>query len=162
MPIWTFPAALFAAFWDLRYRKVPNWLNASLVFAGLGYHAYHGLPWSGIFGLLAGLAWFLVPYALGGMGAGDVKLLAALGCCAGWPAAVGLILWTSISGGILVVLMAVKSEDWRSAWLALAKGKGEAMRTLRETLGNRRREKVPYAAAMAAGAALTVLLPFSG
>lgn len=62
--------------------KVPNWLTFPLIFSGWIYSTvafgWEGLGWS-LFGTLVGLALLLPSYAIGGMGAGDVKLLAGVG-----------------------------------------------------------------------------------
>ncbi len=68
--------------------KVPNWITFPLVISGWIYSAvaagaqdmlwYEGLGWS-LFGTLVGLVLLLPAYAIGGMGAGDVKLLAGVG-----------------------------------------------------------------------------------
>src|SRR5690349_15418627 len=73
---------LVAGVTDLRSSKIPNWLTLSTMVAGLlGHSLLNGLP--GLLfsakGLGLGLAMFLLLYIIGGMGAGDVKLLAAVG-----------------------------------------------------------------------------------
>ncbi|HEV7279160.1 MAG TPA: A24 family peptidase [Pirellulaceae bacterium] len=68
--------------------KVPNWLTFPMIVAGWAFSAasfafageawYVGLGWS-VLGTFVGLALLLPAYAIGGMGAGDVKLLAGIG-----------------------------------------------------------------------------------
>ena len=101
--------------------KVPNWLTfpmiisgwiVSAVFAGAdGMMWYEGLGWS-LLGTLVGLVLLLPAYAIGGMGAGDVKLLAGVGA---WMhcvnTAYGFALSTII-GAVLAVLMVFYRKAW--------------------------------------------------
>ena len=72
--------------WDLRTRRIPQVLTLGGAIAGFAFHAATG-GWQGGLGSLAGwfigIAIFLAPFALGGLGAGDVKLLGALGAWLG-------------------------------------------------------------------------------
>lgn len=157
---WIFlPAALFGGIWDLRYRKVPNILNFGLLFSALLWHATRGDGLSSAAGAAVGLAALFVPYCMGGMGAGDVKFMAALGAVSAWPGVLDLVLWSALSGGILVVVLVLRVPDWRGAWLALAEGKGSAFSTLFTAAASRRREKVPYALAMTSGFILSAFVP---
>src|SRR5512136_548273 len=75
-----------AAITDVRTRRIPNWLTYPTMGAGLSYHVYAN-GWQGFLfgleGLLLGFALLLVFYLLGGMGAGDVKLMAGVGSILG-------------------------------------------------------------------------------
>jgi len=71
---------------DIRTRKIPNLLTLPMMLLGLAYHgALGGLSGLGFSaaGLGAGLGVFLIPYILGGMGAGDAKLMGAAGTILG-------------------------------------------------------------------------------
>jgi prepilin signal peptidase PulO-like enzyme (type II secretory pathway) len=71
---------------DVRERRIPNRVTGPAMVAGLVLHTvlggWHGLGDSALAGLIAG-GIFLVFFLAGGMGAGDVKLMAAVGCIAG-------------------------------------------------------------------------------
>ncbi|TJY40724.1 prepilin peptidase [Cohnella pontilimi] len=91
---------------DLRSRKIYNLvIFPSLIFA-IGVHALTE-GWTGLgqalLGFAAGLGILLLPYLLGGMGAGDVKLLALVGALKG----VGFVFATSIYMALLGAIMAV-------------------------------------------------------
>lgn len=113
---WMVSAVLIvAAVIDGACRRVPNWLTFPFAAAGLiaatSYAGTAGLV-SAITGLGLGLLLLLPLYAIGGMGAGDVKLLAALGAWTGpltlfWSFAVGVVI-----GGIMAVAMILWSRRW--------------------------------------------------
>ena len=102
-----------AVYWDLRFGKIPNVLNAAALLTGL----LSGLFLRGWRGLLAsaagaafGLAVLLLPFFLHMVGAGDVKFLAAAGSLVGWK-----VLWVSFLAGALmagaVALVMLARED---------------------------------------------------
>ena len=78
--------AVLAAVWDLRTRRIPNWLVLGGLIAGFGLNGFlFGLEGLGIAGLgmLVGFGIYLVLHLLHAMGAGDVKLMAAVGSLVG-------------------------------------------------------------------------------
>ncbi|MCH8923190.1 MAG: prepilin peptidase, partial [Planctomycetes bacterium] len=79
-PVWFVTVTLVvAAVIDGKLLKVPNWITFPLVISGWIYSTaafgWEGLGWS-LVGTVVGLALLMPAYAIGGMGAGDVKLLA--------------------------------------------------------------------------------------
>jgi prepilin peptidase CpaA len=101
---------------DLRNRRVPNVLTFGAAAVGLLVHATFegaaGAGWSAA-GWLAGLALFLPLFVLGGMGAGDVKLLAALGAWLGPGEVLWVALYAAIAGGVMALAVA-----WWTGYLA--------------------------------------------
>src|SRR5262245_38597266 len=91
----------YAAFCDLGNRRIPNLLTFGSAFAAATYH-FSVNGFSGVFDSLLGWACGTVLYfpmfALGGMGAGDVKLLAALGAWLGPGLAVWIALFSALAG----------------------------------------------------------------
>jgi len=75
-------SATTAGYFDLRWRRIPNWLVAATVVASLAWHTYAN-GWNGLWlsggGLLAGMGLLLPLFLLRGMGGGDVKFFGAIG-----------------------------------------------------------------------------------
>ena len=66
-------------------------------------------------GCLVGGAIFFLPFALGGLGGGDVKLLAALGAWAGPADALWIALYSGVAGGVLAIVTALANGYLRTA-----------------------------------------------
>ena len=101
---------LGAAVYDVRYRRIPNWLSLAGVLAGLALNAFLDQGRAGMFvsslkGLAIGFGVYFVLYALRAMGAGDVKLMAAVGAVVGWPNWFGIFIITAIIGGIMALIL---------------------------------------------------------
>jgi prepilin peptidase CpaA len=102
------PLALtcWIAWGDIRTRRIPNYLTLGTAAAGLVFNTIsHGLPGlaDGILGMLLGFAFLILPYLWGGMGAGDVKALAALGAWLGPRLTLFLFCYMGIAGGFLAL-----------------------------------------------------------
>ncbi len=95
---------LVAGVYDLRSRRIPNWVSLSGIVLGAGGNTllfgWHGLREAG-FGLLCAVAIYMPLYLVRAMGAGDVKLMAAVGAIVGPQDWLQIFLATAIIGGIL-------------------------------------------------------------
>jgi prepilin peptidase CpaA len=106
---------LAAGIYDLRVRRIPNWLNVSGLALGLGANILfvpHGLAIS-LTGLLCALAVYVPLYFIRGMGAGDVKLMAAVGAICGPGNWVGIFLATALVGGFASLVLIFAKRRWR-------------------------------------------------
>jgi len=107
-----------AAWCDLRFRRIPNALTLPAVVVALclhgATHAGKGLLLS-LAGMVAAAALVLPGYALGYTGAGDVKLLAAVGALLGFPAALFAALLSLVLGGVLSLALSI----WRGRLASL-------------------------------------------
>ncbi len=102
------PILTTAAITDFRSRRIPNWLTLPVIVGGLAYHtAVNGM--SGFIfsleGVLLGFALLILFYLAGGMGAGDVKLLSAVGSLLGPKGVLFVFLYTAIAGGIIALAL---------------------------------------------------------
>ena len=128
---------------DLTRRRISNWTSGGAVIAGLIVHlAQKG--WTGamhsLFGSAIGFAVFLIFYLLGGMGGGDVKLMAGFGALLGDAQIVPASLWAALAGGLMAAAyLAVR---------AVARQFGS---------GGKAGESIPYAPAITAGAWLALV-----
>ncbi len=111
--VYLFCAALCAtlgAVCDLRTRRIPNLLTGYSIVLGMLLHLeYAGWTAMGISaaaGLLGGAIFFLF-FLAGGMGAGDVKLMAAVSCIAGFGHLAELFVATVLAGGVLAIALAL-------------------------------------------------------
>lgn len=122
-------ALIIAVYTDIREQRIHNWLTASVAIVGITLHGLtegmDGLSFA-FSGLGLGLAVMIVPYLLGFMGGGDVKLMAAIGACLGAPEVFTAFLFTSIAGGVYAlgvllfrrtILKQVLTNLWTALWL---------------------------------------------
>lgn len=155
---------LIACAYDVATSRIPNALTLAAAALALIVHgitpAGGGVMWA-VAGLVAGMAIFFPLFALGAMGAGDVKLMAALGAWLGAKAIVFVALYGSIAGGVLALLVAVRRSYLRQAlsnlrmlawhWRAYGIKPLPAL-----TLESAHSLRLPYAVAIAAGLAMTL------
>ncbi len=121
---------LFLSIWmawgDFRTRRIPNYLTLGTAVAGLGFQmgvqGWSGLA-NGLFGMVAGFALLIAFYVFGGMGAGDVKALAALGTWLGPGKTFELFIYMALFGGVLsLAVLWWRGQLWstlRQGWLFL-------------------------------------------
>ena len=99
---------ILAAVWDIRTRRIPNWLTLSGVVLGVALNTFlfeiNGL-WFSLKGLGVAFAVYFVLYLLHAMGAGDVKLMAAVGAAAGPGNWIGILVLTSVAGALVGLLL---------------------------------------------------------
>lgn len=100
--------AVTGGIYDLTCRKIPNWLTFGSFFLALSFNLLFFKTIDSIFncllGFVLGLALLIIPYILGGMGAGDVKFLAAIGSLVGVRDVVSIFLYSAVCGMILGIL----------------------------------------------------------
>jgi prepilin peptidase CpaA len=154
-----FTIALTACICDLRSRRIPNVVTFGAAAAGLLYHLASGGVGAlaqGAAGWAVGALVFIVPFALRGLGGGDVKLLAALGCWIGPADAIWLALYTGIAGGLMAVVVSAAHgylhRALQNVWLLLCHWRVAGLTALDEiTLDSSSAPKLAYALPILAG-----------
>lgn len=162
-----------AAGFDLKSRRIPNWLVlmgliASFIFQILfnSSGSFSGFKAWGL-GLLVGFGLFLPLYLLRAMGAGDVKLMAMVGAFLGPVSALGAVLMTLVVGGVLAIAVALWTGVLRHT---LGNIRFVLTQTMLKTLpGGVQLEasaysagSLPYAVAIAAGTLIHLIMERSG
>jgi prepilin peptidase CpaA len=146
---------------DLRSRRIPNGLTAAMAVSGLALAAtgVSGITIAAsLAGLVLGLLLMLPGYGLGATGAGDVKLMAAVGAIVGPPLVFSAFVCTCIAGGVLAIIVAVRRRRL-SATLAqtgrLVAAPGAAPTEIRAATAASR---FAYGPAIAVGSLVAVLI----
>lgn len=103
-------SATTAGYFDLRWRRIPNWLVAATVALSLLWHTLEG-GWAGFLlsggGLLSGMALLLPLYLLRGMGAGDVKLFGAIGAAVTYNHILTVFVIAALIAGMMALFRVV-------------------------------------------------------
>lgn len=118
--IYALAIAVVGAVNDVRGARIPNWLTYSGLVSALLVRSIV-LGWAGLKGGLVGLliagGIFFFLFLLGGMGGGDVKLMAAVGAWVGSHQAMSLLAGSAVAGGILAVWYVLAYKHWRQTVL---------------------------------------------
>lgn len=134
---------------DLARRRIANWIPAAAFVSGVVYQSVQGGlrgALASLLGAAAGFGIFLIFYLLGGMGGGDVKLMAGFGAVLGVSRLLEASLWTAACGGLLaaaVLGFRVLRRQVR-VWRGQQPAKAAA-------------ESIPYAPAIAIGVWLSLV-----
>ena len=128
-----------ASYFDIKSRRIPNTLIASALTVAMLFQLRYASIWEGLAGMLVGFALFMPGYLLKQMGAGDVKLMAAVGAFFSAEVAFKIGLTAYLCGGAFALIWMVLQRDglawlkylkWRLqlAWMLLATGSGRSWR----------------------------------
>ena len=106
-------SASTAAYFDLRWRRIPNWLVAATIALSLAWHTWSG-GWNGLLlsagGLLVGVALLLPLYLLRGMGAGDVKFFGAIGAAVTYKHVLSVFVIAALIAGVMALFRVVAAR----------------------------------------------------
>lgn len=169
----TYPAAatvcaLIGSVFDVKSRRIPNFITMPAFLFGLALHLALG-GWRQLLsslaaGLICGLV-FLVFYLAGGMGAGDVKLILAVGCIAGLSHVAYLLVLTALSGGVMAIVWAVARGRLQQTIMNVGElathHRHEGLQPHPDlNIKNVATLRLPYALAIAGGSMLTLYFQF--
>lgn len=149
---------LISLYTDLKTRKILNKVILPGVVLAFSFNLWY-LGTSGVLfsltGLLMGLALFMIPFMMGGMGAGDVKLMGFIGSVMGTKFAIVTGLGTGVAGGLVALVILLKQKKLGLAlkriWYSLALSVGMHNLASVEAM-----DKEEYSAAFPYGVAIAI------
>jgi prepilin peptidase CpaA len=184
-PMWLPVAAalatsLLATAADVKTLQIRNTLTVPLCLTGLGFHLWLG-GWEGVslsvVGITVGFGCLIVPYMIGILGAGDVKLLMAMGAWLGGYHTALVALFGCLSLGVLAVVVMAKREGLSAVWFNLQLSVLRLQTIRRHLFGNREHLKdirsmardpnqrgnlIPFSVMLAMGTCVLVLVISAG
>jgi prepilin peptidase CpaA len=165
----TYPAsaaacALVGSVFDVRSRRIPNFITVPGFVLGLSLHLVLG-GWRQLLsalaaGVICGVV-FLVFYLAGGMGAGDVKLMMAVGAIAGLSHVPYLLVLTALSGGAMAIVLALArgqlQQTIANVGVLASHHTQEGLQPHPDlNVGNNQTLRLPYGLAIASGCIFTL------
>jgi prepilin peptidase CpaA len=160
-----------SVFFDLAVRRIPNWIIAFGLLGGFLVHGTQGLgPFVySLLGFIVGIAVFIVPFALGWMGAGDVKYFGVVGALLGVEWLPRVLFYSILSAGFFsvgyVAIGRFNSGFLKDAWTDCKLAILSLGRVLPESIGKRTAkgaDSVPWGVAIGAGTLVAYYLDPTG
>jgi prepilin peptidase CpaA len=152
---------LVATVIDIRTRRIPNALTATMAGVGIGLAAA-GLSGMSLgtaaLGFVVGLALMLPGHLLGATGAGDVKLMAAIGAIVGPGIVINAFLFTAVAGGVLAVAVALRRRRLSATLATTARMIAAPAGAKREIESATSSSRFAYGPAIAVGSVLAALI----
>ena len=166
------PGILLASWIDYAQRRVPNWLNLTLILIGFSVQGIcfgaAGLT-AGFLGLMTGFGLLIIPWMMHGMGAGDVKLMAAIGVWLGPALTLYSFVVGALLGGVVAVIMILASGRLHLACanLGIIMTKCMSRSTLFSEFGSvesfgSTTQKLPYGVPLTAGTLIVLVAHMLG
>ena len=155
--------SVIAAWWDIRHRRIPNWLTLSGLVIAFALRSAGGLGsvTAGILGAALAFGLALPFFSVGGLGGGDVKLLAAVGAFLGPAQLVLALVVMAVTGGVMAVVTIVRHRAYKKTLVnvrtILSSGFGSGKRRGKgslamPTVSSPDALTIPYGVAIALGA----------
>jgi prepilin peptidase CpaA len=155
---------MIATLSDIRNHRIPNWLTYPAIAGGIGYHTYMNGMQGFLFstgGLVLGFLLLIFFYLAGGMGAGDVKLMGAVGAFLGAKGVFAAFLCTAVGGGVYALIVMSLHGSFKDCMLRY----GLMLKTFLMTYkliyippeGNKAMPTLYYGGAIALGASMVAL-----
>ena len=155
---------------DLRVRRIPNWLTVPGVMAGLLLNGLEGFAQflHSFLGLMVGVGVLIVPFALGWLGAGDVKLFGMVGAVLGVQWIPRVLFYSGVMSGMLavfvVIMRGVNLKAFPRMWMDLKVFVMSLGQVLPEGVSQRTSHKksIPWAVAIGLGVVVAFYLDADG
>ncbi|MBS2031562.1 MAG: prepilin peptidase [Deltaproteobacteria bacterium] len=154
-------ALVISAVTDIKSRLIYDVITLPTILLSLLIRLVHGGPinpltntWglaSGLAGLFIGFGVFFVMMLTGGMMAGDVKLMAAVGAALGIPGVVSALMFTALVGGLEAILVVVWKGSLVDTFVNMGRKLAHALRIKRMDGPPAEKTYVPYGVAIAVG-----------
>ena len=158
------PLAVIITYFDGRFRRIPNAFVLATLISGLAINTITN-GWTGLLMSLGGCALaFVLMFVLhifGAMGAGDVKLFAAIGSVIGAPLVLPTFLVVVLTGGLLAVFTMIRAGEVRATLLRVAQifmGLLPGWEMPRFAVPTERRHTIPYGVAITFGSLISLML----
>src|SRR5919202_445517 len=158
------PLAAIITYYDVRYRRIPNAFVLATLASGLIVNTIFG-GWRGTLLSLGGCAFaFILMFILhvfGAMGAGDVKLFAAIGSIAGAQSVLPTFLVVVLTGGLLGVYSMLRANSVRETMIRVLKilvGLLPGWQMPRFSVPADKRHTIPYGVAITVGSVISLVL----
>ncbi|MDK2821786.1 MAG: prepilin peptidase CpaA [Clostridia bacterium] len=151
----------FCLFTDIKYKKIYNKILFPAIIIGISLNVfYYGLIGfiKSIEGFLLGLGLLILPFICGGIGAGDVKLLAAIGAIKGTTFVFYSFIYMGIVGGLISIGILIYQKRLLKVLYELIKGLFIFITShclIMPTVNNNPKNKFPYGIAIVIGTLAT-------
>lgn len=166
---WLLIALTFATVTDISQRRIPNRITYPTILIALtAYFCIGG--WDGLLfsigGLVFGFAVLFLPYIMGGMGAGDVKLMSAVGAVLGFRQTMISFLIIAICGGVLAIGFMIYHRNLKQTLFKILMSilfmvKHNDSTLLKVDNSKITRDRIPYGVAITSGVFLFFLYLFT-
>lgn len=145
---------------DVRTRRIPNWLTGAIAGGGFGLAFGGGVvtPLQAALGLVVGLLLMLPGHVIGATGAGDVKLMAAVGTFLGPGLAFRAFLYSALAGGVLALAIAARRGLLTDTVLGTSRLVTAPASTRDTVVSPARGNRFAYGPAIAAGTLIAFLV----
>jgi prepilin peptidase CpaA len=149
-----------SAFFDAKFRRIPNWLIVAGLFCGVLLNAFQGAGhlFQSVAGFAVGVGVLIVPFAFGWMGAGDVKYFGVIGALLGVSLLPRVFFYSAVSAGLIAFSYLgfglARPSRFKQTWLNLklmVLSGGHVLPDPVHTAPNRHGDSVPWGVAFAAG-----------
>jgi len=161
-----------SAFFDLKIRKIPNWLVLIGATSGIVLNGFYGLNafYQSIAGLAVGIAVLFLPFALGWIGAGDVKFFGVVGALLGVSWLPRIFFYSALVAGLIavacVVVGSTRIASFRVLWTDLKLAVVSLGQVIPDPVHKRSEERggrsVPWGVAFAIGTIIAYYFDHTG